>query len=690
MDAVNAFLDALVLLLTTRHFFYLIGGVLLGMSIGVLPGLGGIVGFSIMLPFIYGMDPVSALALLIGLVAVIPTSDTFASVLLGIPGSSASQATVLDGFALAKKGQAARALSSAFSSSLLGGLFGAMILTIFIVVARPLVLLFGSAELFMLGVLGISMVGVLSGKSITKGFAACALGLLLGSIGNAPATGEWRMAFDSSYLYDGIRLVLVGLAAFALPEVVELLRKNTAISSTSLLGSGWIRGLKDTWLYKWIVLRCATIGVIIGALPGLGGSVVDWIAYGNVVQTARDKSQFGKGDIRGVIAPESANNAKEGGGLIPTLLFAIPGSGSMAVFLGGLTILGIEAGPTMVRDNLDITYVIIWSLALANVAGTILCICLSGQIARLTTIPYGFLAPFLIIIISFAAFQATKSFWDLFTLLMLGTFCVFMKRFDWPRPALLIGFVLADTLETYLYQAVQFYSWGFFTRTGVIIIFLFTFISVLGGSSTFRSKIKRKNTTTEDKGLNKDALNMKTVNADSQQSSIKNTTLSQDITYDWLRSDVIFTAAVLAFCVFALFDSLQHSFLGSVFPFVMSLVGIGASATLLLKLIFKPVGIFHDSEVTMSNEDGYDKWGAYKSLAWIYGLVVATFFFGFIIAITMFFLILMSFKTQASWIRKLIITCCGVGGVITLAHFMNLDFPWGLLQKYTELPWPLG
>ena len=195
MEALNAFLAAFLTLTTTHHFLYLIGGVLLGMSIGVLPGLGGIVGFSIMLPFLYGMEPVSALALLIGLVAVIPTSDTFASVLLGIPGSSSSQATVLDGFALAKKGQAARALGSAFSASLLGGLYGAAILTVFILFARPLILLFGSAELFMLGVLGVSMVGVLSGKSIFKGLAACCLGLALGSLGNAPATGEWRLAF---------------------------------------------------------------------------------------------------------------------------------------------------------------------------------------------------------------------------------------------------------------------------------------------------------------------------------------------------------------------------------------------------------------------------------------------------------------------------------------------------------------
>ena len=673
MEAVSSFFEALVLLTTTHHIFFLIGGVLLGLTIGILPGLGGIVGFSIMLPFIYGMDPTSALALLIGLVAVIPTSDTFASVLLGIPGSTSSQATVLDGFALAKKGEASRALSSAFSASLLGGIFGAMILTVFILVARPLVLLFGSAELFMLGVLGISMVGVLSGNSIAKGLAACCVGLLLGCIGNAPATGEWRMAFDSGYLYDGIRLVLVGLAAFALPEIVDLMRQNTAISSKPLLGSGWLKGLKDTWIYRWIVLRCASIGVIVGSLPGLGGSVVDWIAYGNVVQTAKDKSKFGKGDIRGVIAPESANNAKEGGGLIPTLLFAIPGSGSMAVFLGGLTILGIEAGPTMVRDNLDVTYIIIWSLALANIFGTITCIVLSGQISWITRIPYGFLAPFLLTIISFAAFQATKSFWDLFTLLMLGTFCIYMKRFDWPRPALLIGFVLADTLETYLYQAVQFYSWGFFTRPGVLIILALTVIFIISGSSGL---IKKKLNKDEDEKEAKNTLRL------------QNLPLAQLLT----RPEFLFSLFVLAFCIFSLWDSSKHTFLGAIFPSILASVGVLTVLVLLFCLITNPAKSSHDAEIAIAakQKNSYDRWGGYKSLAWVYGLVFTTFLFGYIITIAAFFLVFTHVKTDKGWLVKGAVSVLGVVGICVLAYFMNLDFPWGLLQQTVELPWPFG
>ncbi len=404
--ALPALGDAFSLISQPQHLLYLILGVLLGLSVGVFPGLGGIAGLSLVLPFVYGMDPISGLALMVGLVAVIPTSDTFASVLMGIPGSSASQATVLDGFPLAKKGEAARALSAAFASSLFGGLFGATILTFFILIARPLVLAFGLPEMLMVTILGLSMVAILAGRIPLKGLAAAGLGLMVGTIGAADAGGAPRMSgYDWDYLYDGLKLVIVGLGIFAIPEIISLLRQDRSISRDASLGAGWLDGVKDWWQNIWLSIRCATIGVIVGVIPGLGGSVVDWIAYGHTVQTTKDKSMFGQGDIRGVIGPESSNNAKEGGGLVPTLIFGIPGSGSMAIFIGGMALLGYEAGPQLITNDLNITYTIVWSLALANVVGAGLCIALSGGIARLTTIRFTLLAPFLFMLIAFAAFR---------------------------------------------------------------------------------------------------------------------------------------------------------------------------------------------------------------------------------------------------------------------------------------------
>lgn len=458
-------------LFTVPHMLYMVIGVLIGLIVGIIPGLGGIAGMSLLLPFLYGMEPSVALGMLMGLVAVIPTGDTFASVLLGIPGSSASQATVVDGFALAKKGQAARALSSAFLSSMIGGLIGALVLTAFILIARPVVLSFSSSELFMLTLLGLSMVAVLSGKDVFKGIAACGVGLLVGTIGMAPATGEFRLPFEVDYLYDGLPLVVVGLGIFALPEIIDLLVKRGAIAEQPCqLGKGWKEGVKDVAKRPGLVARCAGIGSLMGTVPGLAGSVVDWLTYGHAVQSAKDKSQFGKGDIRGVIAPESANNACACGAMVPTLLFGIPGSGTAAVFLGGLLLLGLQPGVSMLETNLDLTYTIIWSLALANILGAALCLGLARPVASLTRVPFVILAPLITILILFAAYQATRSLGDLFALGIIGAIGVLFKQANWSRPAFLIGFVLAPGAEAYFYQAAQFQGAEAFMRPGVLII----------------------------------------------------------------------------------------------------------------------------------------------------------------------------------------------------------------------------
>ncbi|MGE6608370.1 tripartite tricarboxylate transporter permease [Halomonas sp. NPDC076908] len=458
-------------LFTVPHMLYMVIGVLIGLIVGIIPGLGGIAGMSLLLPFLYGMEPSVALGMLMGLVAVIPTGDTFASVLLGIPGSSASQATVVDGFALAKKGQAARALSSAFLSSMIGGLIGALVLTAFILIARPVVLSFSSSELFMLTLLGLSMVAVLSGKDVFKGIAACGVGLLVGTIGMAPATGEFRLPFEIDYLYDGLPLVVVGLGIFALPEIIDLLVKRGAIAEQPCqLGKGWKEGVKDVAKRPGLVARCAGIGSLMGTVPGLAGSVVDWLTYGHAVQSAKDKSQFGKGDIRGVIAPESANNACACGAMVPTLLFGIPGSGTAAVFLGGLLLLGLQPGVSMLETNLDLTYTIIWSLALANILGAALCLGLARPVASLTRVPFAILAPLITILILFAAYQATRSLGDLFALGIIGAIGVLFKQANWSRPAFLIGFVLAPGAEAYFYQAAQFQGAEAFMRPGVLII----------------------------------------------------------------------------------------------------------------------------------------------------------------------------------------------------------------------------
>ncbi len=512
MDVLQSLLSAFALILQPGVLMYVFFGVLMGIALGILPGLGGIAGMSILIVVLtqFQAEPLAGIAMAIGMIAVVPTSDTFASVLLGIPGSSASQATVLDGFPLAKQGKAAQALSSAFVSSLFGGVLGVIVLTVILAFAASIIIYIRTPAQFMLAVFGIALIGILSGRSLLKGFLAAGMGLFVGLMGSGSLDGfvrftgkeydwlvglsDWTAQFFphslsaknpngfieewQKYLRSGLGVAMIGLSMFAIPEIVDLLRQNRSIAGEAKLGYGWRQGFLDWWNNKLISLWNAFVGVLVGIVPGLGGSVVDWIAYGQtkaiVAARGEDVTGFGKGDIRGVIGPESANNAKEGGGLVPTLLLGLPGSGSMAVFLGILSIFSIEAGPpmfdmikpldefnlpgsTIVVTGMVVTFFIAWTLMLGNVMGTALCFGLSAPIARLTKIPFPTLAPFLLVIIFFAVFKVSKSasFYSFLTLLTLGGLGVLLRRFKWSRPAFLIGFVLAAPMETKFNWASQ-------------------------------------------------------------------------------------------------------------------------------------------------------------------------------------------------------------------------------------------
>ncbi|MEM9797716.1 MAG: tripartite tricarboxylate transporter permease [Pseudomonadota bacterium] len=663
--ALPALGEAFALILQPQQIGFLLVGVLLGLSVGVFPGLGGIAGLSLVLPFLYGMDPVSGLALMVGLIAVVPTSDTFASVLMGIPGSSASQATVLDGFPLAKKGQAARALSAAFSSSLFGGLLGAAVLTFFILIARPLVLAFGLPEMLMITILGLSMVAILAGRVVLKGLVAACLGLMVGTIGEAGAGGSLRMAtYDIPYLIDGLSIVVVGLGIFAIPEIVALLRQDRSISKGGTLGAGWLDGVRDWWANLFLSIRCSVIGVLVGVIPGLGGSVVDWIAYGHTVQSTKDKARFGSGDIRGVIGPESSNNAKEGGGLVPTLIFGIPGSGSMAIFLGGLGLLGYDAGPQLIQSNLDITYTIVWSLALANVFGAGLCILLSGQIARLTTIRFTLLAPFLFMMIAFAAFQSRQSLGDLVALMAVGLLGILLRRFDWSRPAFLIGFVLSYQAENFTNMANQIAASRFRRDVSegldyvfspiVLVLIVVTILSVVIGIRQSRQILPEGVVASGKK-----------------------------------RAPLIFALCVLAYLIVAWIDAYTITLTSDrIFPLTVGAAGILGCVSLVIRMILQPETdtVFADREAV--GEDAEAPHGLWATLGWFAGLLLLSALCGFVIAAAIFLTMFLRVRAGLSWGRALLGMAGGLAILLTLARTLRRDFPPGLLQELVDLPWP--
>ncbi len=467
-----AAIDAFALLLEPLRLLALFGGMIAGLVIGMLPGLGGVAAASILLPFVYALDQYSGLAMLLGAISVVYTSDTITSVLVGTPGSPASAPTAIEGYALAKSGRAAEAMGVAFIASAIGGVSGVILLTLVLPIARPLVLLFGTAELFMLALVGLFYASSLVGGSRVTGLASGALGLALGTIGPAPAAAEFRFTFGQAYLLDGLSLVVLALGMFGIAEVISMLAFGGGIAREPIKLVGWYDGFRDALEHRWLILRGSLIGVTAGMIPAVGATASTWVAYAHAARSAKGRSQFGYGDVRGIAAAEGANNATVVADLVPTMLFSVPGGPAAAIFLGALYIYGYYPGPRFVIDHPDVMFVIIWSCAIGSVGGAVVCFLLTPWIARLTAIRFAIIAAPLLLVMVLGSYQATNHIGDLFVLLLLGFLGWSMKHGGWPRAPALVGFVLAKPMEQNFWLAMQLHDWAWLGRPAVLAISL--------------------------------------------------------------------------------------------------------------------------------------------------------------------------------------------------------------------------
>ena len=478
----DASLSGLRQVLSFPAFGYQLLGIAIGFWVGILPGLGGPVTLALMLGFIFELKlgPVEAFSFLLGMAAVTSTTGDITSVLFGIPGEAVTASTVIDGHAMAKKGEAGRALGAALMSSLVGALFGALAIVVAIPIVRPLVLSFGSPEFFMVVVLGVSYVGVLTGGSVTKGLIAGGLGFLLSMVGLDPQSGTQRYTFGQLYLWEGIGLVPVTVGLFAIPEIIDLAVKGGAIAQGRVerLG-GVMQGVKDTFVHWWLVIRCSAIGTYVGIIPGMGGGVSQWLAYAYAVQASPRKDEFGKGRVEGVLGPGAANNSGLGGALIPTLAFGVPGSVSTAILLGAFLILGLQPGPRMLDEKLDITMSLVWIIITSNIVTVGICFLFLKQLARMTEIRGALLIPPLLLLVYLGSYTNTNNFGDIIVTLLFGLLGWFMIKCDWPRPALLLGLVLGRLGENYLFLATSRYGAEWLGRPGVIGLFLLTLAGIV-------------------------------------------------------------------------------------------------------------------------------------------------------------------------------------------------------------------
>lgn len=463
----------------------LIAGTIYGLIIGIIPGAGATTGLVALFPFIgYFMglsDPYLGVVFLMAVVAASTTGDTYTSVLLGIPGANSAAATMIDGFPLALRGHATYAITAAVITSTLNGLLWGMLVFAFLPWYSQLIMIFGIPELWAFTALALATVTFVSSRRWIRSIIALLIGLGLGMIGIDPATNADRYIFGWEYLGAGIQLMPLIAGLFAIPELIDGL-KNRSITQTKL--SNNIKqtklGVLAVWKHRWLALRGGIIGAFIGVLPGLGGSMADWMAYSQAVATTKNpRIPFGKGNIRGVIGPEGANNAQKATSMLPTVLFGIPGAPFAALLMGMFMYLGFDMGsPDLIGDQKFFNSLFIGFMASTLLVG-ILCLILTKYITRIAQIPYRYYFPILLAFIVWSCVQYTGGWEDYAILAICSIIGFFAKTYHFSRPALLIGFILFDRVESLSLQMFALYNFDQLLNRPIFLSIIATTVIIL-------------------------------------------------------------------------------------------------------------------------------------------------------------------------------------------------------------------
>jgi TctA family transporter len=663
---------ALTVIFDPMRFLIILLGCVLGLFIGVIPGIGGLAGMALLLPFTYTMDPYTALAFLIGMWAVTPTADTIPSILIGVPGAAGSAATVMDGYPMARRGEAGRALGASYTASLIGGIFGALLLAVSIPILRPFMMAFGTPELLALCILGLSLVAAVSQGNMMKGLVAACFGVVIASVGDEAQTGELRWTFDSLYLWDGVPLEALVLGLFAVPELIELgaARQAVALHKSQSIVRDQFRGVKDAFQNIRLVLQSSWLGAILGSVPGLGGPAIDWIAYGSAAKSVKGGTEtFGTGDVRGVIACEAANNSREGGALIPTLAFGIPASATMAILLGAFQMHGIQPGPKLLTEQLDITYTIVWSLMIANIIGVLICFAFVSQLAKLALVPAGILVPTVLAIVFIGAYSATRDVGDIVVLLIFSVIGWVMKRFGWARAPVLLGLVLGGLVEQYLFISTSRYGSAWLQRPGVIIILMIPVLYFAYTAVKFFLKRREPVPVAVGAAVSEPAAPKAPVGP----VSIIDRIMLPGV---WILAAILFTTALATSTEWALAARLMPQTVSAVGLFVVICSGIGVYMKKRAgETIVKPRRVSEtDPLEAMPDRELYKRMGI--MLAWVLSVFAGTLLIGLLPTLLFYMIAYMRFEGKQPWIRTLVIAV-----VIWISMFILFD-------NLLNMPWP--
>jgi len=455
------FLKGFELILQWQIFVFIVLGMFLGLILGAIPGLTGGVGMAVLIPTTFLMEPLTALVFLTSIYSGSLTGGGITSILINTPGTGGAVATTFDGYPMTKKGLQNEALGIQISSSVVGGLLSYLFLLFLIHSMVKVALMFGPSEMLFLTIFVLIMISTIQGEYFERAFLAGSFGLLLGTVGCSDVTGVIRGTMGFETLEDGIPRIIIIMAMFAIPEMLDLITKGfiTDIESASQQDAKkFLKGVKITFRYWRRLLKSAFIGIFIGCLPAAGASIASLLSYSQAKRSAKKHQRFGEGEPEGVVAAETANNGSEGGAMAVLLALGIPGSGAAAILMGAFMLHGLVPGPRLVVDYGPLVYGLIIANIFQMVVMGFCAFVLIFYCSRVVFVPTKILAPVLIIVMAIGAFGVRNAMLDISILFLFGIVGWFFRRYRFSPVNFIIGFILAGSLDLGMYQYVALFG----------------------------------------------------------------------------------------------------------------------------------------------------------------------------------------------------------------------------------------
>lgn len=486
-------LDAMQIAITRLAGFDAIGtlliGTFIGITFGALPGLGSVIALALVLPFTYGMDPMLAMLLYAGIMSSVTFGGSVPAILLNTPGTPPNAATCFDGYPMARRGEGARALAISATACFFGSLGGVVITLTLLPLVKPIVYAFGPPEFFWLVAFGMVMIAFAARGNMIKGLAGGGIGIMISMIGYDDMTGSFRYTHGSNYLWDGLPLVTFVTGLFAISELIAYASRGGATVSESVemteikWGTQVFQGIWDVVSRPVQWMRAAAIGAGVGIIPGLGGGVASFMSYIVGMHRARDPESYGHGNPEGIIASETANDAKDGGALLPTVSFGIPGSPDTAILLGAFILHGLQPGPGLLRDHMDIVCLLLFGIFISQIGTSVFGLLTTPILARISVVKSRWLAPFVLSLVVVGTYMLNQNILDSGIAILVGIMGYVLRRFGFPLITVAIGFILGPLIETSMLQSLLI-SGGklsvFVSSPIAVILMLCTFGGLFG------------------------------------------------------------------------------------------------------------------------------------------------------------------------------------------------------------------